>query len=80
MHAISAKLYEAAAAEMAEQEEAGADASDDGVVDADFEVVEETKTDHQMNGIALNISMTIGTTIASVVERKPAISDSSVPL
>ena len=41
MHAISAKLYEAAAAEMAEQEESGADASDDGVVDADFEVVEE---------------------------------------
>jgi hypothetical protein len=33
-----------------------------------------------MNGIALNISMTIGTTIASVVERKPAISDNSVPL
>ena len=41
MHAISAKLYEAAAAEMAEQEETGADASDDGVVDADFEVVDE---------------------------------------
>ena len=41
MHAISAKLYEAAAAEMAEQEESGADAPDDGVVDADFEVVEE---------------------------------------
>ena len=41
MHAISAKLYEAAAAEMAEQEEAGADTSDEGVVDADFEVVEE---------------------------------------
>ena len=41
MHAISAKLYEAAAAEMAEQEEAGADASDDGVVDAAFEVVDE---------------------------------------
>ena len=42
MHAISAKLYEAAAAEMAEQEEAGAAPSDDdGVVDADFEVVDE---------------------------------------
>ena len=41
MHAISTKLYEAAAAEMAEQEEAGTDASDDGVVDADFEVVDE---------------------------------------
>ena len=41
MHAISSKLYEAAAAEMAEQEEAGAAPSDDGVVDADFEVVDE---------------------------------------
>jgi len=42
MHAISAKLYEAAAAEMASQEESGDDAdSDDGVVDADFEVVDE---------------------------------------
>ena len=41
MHAISTKLYEAAAAEMAEQEEAGTEASDDGVVDADFEVVDE---------------------------------------
>ncbi|MDP7374583.1 MAG: hypothetical protein QF445_03660, partial [Candidatus Poseidoniaceae archaeon] len=41
MHAISAKLYEAAAAEMAEQEEAGSAPSDDGVVDADFEVVDE---------------------------------------
>ena len=42
MHAISAKLYEAAAAEMAAQEESGDDAdSDDGVVDADFEVVDE---------------------------------------
>ena len=40
MHAISAKLYEAAAAEMAEQEESGAAPSDDGVVDADFEVVD----------------------------------------
>ena len=43
MHAISAKLYEAAAAEMAAQEEAGEspDPEDDGVVDADFEVVDE---------------------------------------
>ena len=41
MHAISAKLYEAAAAEMAEQEESGEEPSDDGVVDADFEVVDE---------------------------------------
>jgi molecular chaperone DnaK len=46
MHAISAKLYEAAAAEMAAQEEAGEseespDSADDGVVDADFEVVDE---------------------------------------
>ena len=41
MHAISAKLYEAAAAEMAEQEEAGEAPAEDGVVDADFEVVEE---------------------------------------
>ena len=44
MHAISAKLYEAAAAEMAEQEEAGAAPSDDGVVDADFEISTKTKT------------------------------------
>ena len=36
MHAISTKLYEAAAAEMAEEKEDG----DDGVVDADFEVVD----------------------------------------
>jgi len=45
MHAISAKLYEAAAAEMAAQEADGGDSegqsSDDGVVDADFEVVDE---------------------------------------
>jgi molecular chaperone DnaK len=45
MHAISAKLYEAAAAEMAAQEADSGDSegqsSDDGVVDADFEVVEE---------------------------------------
>ncbi len=37
MHAISTKLYEAAAAEMAEEKEEG---DDDGVVDADFEVVD----------------------------------------
>jgi molecular chaperone DnaK len=45
MHAISAKLYEAAAAEMAAQETDGGDSEgqtpDDGVVDADFEVVDE---------------------------------------
>ena len=48
MHAVSSKLYEAAAAEMAEQE-GNSDAddgninvgSDDAVVDADFEVVDE---------------------------------------
>ena len=39
---ISAKLYEAAAAEMAAQEESNSEeATDDGVVDADFEVVDE---------------------------------------
>ena len=37
MHSISTKLYEAAAAEMAEEKE---ESGDDGVVDADFEVVE----------------------------------------
>ena len=45
MHAISAKLYEAAASEMAAQEADSGDSedqsSDDGVVDADFEVVDE---------------------------------------
>jgi molecular chaperone DnaK len=46
MHAVSTKLYEAAAAEMAQQE-SGEDGEDgdisvnDGVVDADFEVVED---------------------------------------
>ena len=37
MHAISTKLYEAAAAEMAEEKD---DSDDDDVVDADFEVVD----------------------------------------
>ena len=37
MHSISTKLYEAAAAEMAEKKE---ESGDDGVVDADFEVVD----------------------------------------
>ena len=37
MHSISTKLYEAAAAEMAEEKE---ETGEDGVVDADFEVVE----------------------------------------
>ena len=45
MHAISSKLYEAAAAEMAEAENNEGDGSinveGDGVVDADFEVVDE---------------------------------------
>jgi len=42
MHAISAKLYEAASAQM-EAEEASEEVTEDGneVVDADFEVVEE---------------------------------------
>ncbi|HIE63404.1 MAG: molecular chaperone DnaK [Methanobacteriota archaeon] len=42
MHALSSKLYEAAAAEMAENEgaEGGDEADDDGVVEADFEVVD----------------------------------------
>jgi molecular chaperone DnaK len=42
MHAISTKLYEAAAAEMAEEK---ADGDDDGVVDADFEVVDSDDED-----------------------------------
>ncbi|MEK9731046.1 MAG: molecular chaperone DnaK [Candidatus Poseidoniales archaeon] len=42
MHSVSSKLYEAAAKEMAEQDgNASASSADDGVVDADFEVVEE---------------------------------------
>ena len=45
MHAVSAKLYEAAAAEMAEQDGSSEDGDinvgGDDVVDADFEVVEE---------------------------------------
>jgi len=41
MHGISTKLYEAAAAEMAEQQAANESESDgDGVVEADFEVVD----------------------------------------
>ena len=47
MHGISAKLYEAAAAEMAAQEaegEAESESSDGDVVDADFEVVEEDES------------------------------------
>ena len=42
MHGVSTKPYEAAAAEMAQQEsgEDGDISVDDGVVDADFEVVE----------------------------------------
>ena len=45
MHGVSAKLYEAASAEMAEQEGSGDDGNidvgGDDVVDADFEVVDE---------------------------------------
>ncbi|MBN28571.1 MAG: molecular chaperone DnaK [Euryarchaeota archaeon] len=44
MHAISTKLYEAAAAEMAEEKE---DSGDDGVVDADFEVVDSDDEDQE---------------------------------
>jgi len=43
MHAISTKLYEAAAAEMAAEENEGADNAD--VVDADFEVVDSEEED-----------------------------------
>ena len=42
MHAISTKLYEAAAADMAEEKE---ESDDDGVVDADFEVVDSDDED-----------------------------------
>lgn len=50
MHAVSTKLYEAAAAEMAEQQAAndaaaGDSADDDGVVEADFEVVDGDDND-----------------------------------
>ena len=41
MHSISTKLYEAAAAEMASQE----DDSDEEVVDADFEVVDSEEAE-----------------------------------
>ena len=43
MHGVSTKLYEAAAAEMAQQEgsEDGEISVEDDVVDADFEVVED---------------------------------------
>ena len=45
MHSVSAKLYEAASAEMAQQDGSGEDGDidvgGDDVVDADFEVVEE---------------------------------------
>ena len=46
MHAISTKLYEAAAAEMAEEKE---DGDDDGVVDADFEVVDSDDDDQDLS-------------------------------
>ena len=38
MHGLSTKIYEAAAAEMAEQD--SEEKSEDGVVEADFEVVD----------------------------------------
>ena len=45
MHSVSAKLYEAASAEMAQQDGSGEDGDidvgGDDVVDADFEVVDE---------------------------------------
>ena len=46
MHGVSTKLYEAAAAEMAEQQAANEAAADgDGVVEADFEVVDVEDAD-----------------------------------
>ena len=49
MHGVSTKLYEAAAAEMAEQQSANEAASDgDGVVEADFEVVDGDDADEQI--------------------------------
>ena len=46
MHGVSTKLYEAAAAEMAEQQAANEEATDsDGVVEADFEVVDSDDGD-----------------------------------
>ena len=46
MHGVSTKLYEAAAAEMAEQQAANEAAADgDGVVEADFEVVDGEDAD-----------------------------------
>ncbi len=46
MHSVSTKLYEAAAAEMAEQQAANeATADSDGVVEADFEVVDSDDGD-----------------------------------
>ena len=46
MHGVSTKLYEAAAAEMAEQQAANEAAADsDGVVEADFEVVDSDDGD-----------------------------------
>ena len=43
MHSISTKLYEAAAAEMAEEKD---ESGDDGVVDADFEVVDSEEEEN----------------------------------
>ena len=46
MHSISTKLYEAAAAEMAEEKE---EIGDDDVVDADFEVVDSEEEENPVN-------------------------------
>ena len=45
MHGLSTKIYEAAAAEMAEQGSEGD--SDDGVVEADFEVVDSDEENEE---------------------------------
>ena len=45
MHGLSTKIYEAAAAEMAEQDSEGD--SDDGVVEADFEVVDSDEENEE---------------------------------
>ena len=47
MHGLSTKIYEAAAAEMAEEQtsEEGTNDGEDGVVEADFEVVDSDDED-----------------------------------
>ena len=65
MHAISSKLYEAAAAEMAEAENNEGDGSinveGDDVVDADFEVVDEEDLKHRTY-----VQATVGSTMSDV--------------